>query len=246
MLNISEVKHISGRAGRYGIFDVGYVNSIQDRKYIQDLLNANYTPISLAKINFPETLLNLDENLSDTLITWSKITDKGFFVKTDVERDLMLCRYLEQFPIEKSQMLSLINIPFDERNDELLNMWKRFVKRYVNNTLDLKKEIENIFLTNDLESLELDHKKFDLIFSFMKAIHFENEEEYQLVKDKKLDISMKIIELLKKQKTNFKRCSKCGKKLSWNYPYGTCQDCYISSRRNSYFYDDFFDAQDWI
>lgn len=143
-------------------------------------------------------------------------------------------------------MLSLINIPFDERNDELLNMWKRFVKRYVNNTLDLKKEIENIFLTNDLESLELDHKKFDLIFSFMKAIHFENEEEYQLVKDKKLDISMKIIELLKKQKTNFKRCSKCGKKLSWNYPYGTCQDCYISSRRNSYFYDDFFDAQDWI
>ena len=152
-----------------------------------------------------------NENLSDTLITWSKITDKGFFVKTDVERDLMLCRYLEQFSIEKSQMLSLINIPFDERNDELLNMWKRFVKRYVNNTLDLKKEIENIFLTNDLESLELDHKKFDLIFSFMKAIHFENEEEYQLVKDKKLDISMKIIELLKKQKTNFKRCSKCRK-----------------------------------
>lgn len=246
MLNISEVKQISGRAGRYGIFDVGYVNSIQDRKYIKDLLNANYTPISLAKINFPETLLNLDENLSDTLITWSKITDKGFFVKTDVERDLMLCRYLEQFSIEKSQMLSLINIPFDERNDELLNMWKRFVKRYVNNTLDLKKEIANIFLTNDLESLELDHKKFDLIFSFMKAIHFENEEVYQLVKDKKFDISMKIIELLKKQKTNFKRCSKCGKKLSWNYPYGTCQDCYISSRRNSYFYDDFFDAQDWI
>ena len=64
MLNISEVKQISGRAGRYGIFDVGYVNSIQDRKYIKDLLNANYTPISLAKINFPETLLNLDQRLT--------------------------------------------------------------------------------------------------------------------------------------------------------------------------------------
>ena len=44
--------------------------------------------------------------LSDTLITWSKMTDKGFFVKTDVERDLMLCRYLEQFPIEKSRKMN--------------------------------------------------------------------------------------------------------------------------------------------
>ena len=247
-LNISEVKQIAGRAGRYGIYDVGYVNAIQDRKYIRRLLDSQYHSIDLAKINFPETLLNLDEKLSDTLITWSKITDKGIFVKTDVARDLMLCRYLEQFPLEKTQMLSLINMPFDERNDELLNMWRRFVKRFSNNTLVLKDEIKLMPLTDNLESLELAHKKFDLVFSFMKAIQSTDEEVFNIVKDSKLKISLKIIDLLKKEKTNFKKCSRCGKRLEWNYPYGMCQNCFNKSRRNYYYSfdeDDFdFDEEE--
>lgn len=245
MLNISEVKQISGRAGRYGIFDVGYVNAIADRKYIKKLLNSDYKDIELAKINFPETLLNLDEKLSDTLITWSKITDTGLFVKTDIERDLMLCRYLEQYPLEKSQILSLINMPFDERNDEILNLWKRLVKKYVKNTLNLKEEIKLMPLTDNLEALELAHKKFDLVFSFMKALQIQNEEIFEIVKNSKLKISMKIIELLKKEKTNFKRCSRCGKKLSWNYPYGICQNCYNRSLKYYDSDDRFNDESFW-
>lgn len=245
MLNISEVKQISGRAGRYGIFDVGYVNAIADRKYIKKLLNSDYKDIELAKINFPETLLNLDEKLSDTLITWSKITDTGLFVKTDIERDLMLCRYLEQYPLEKSQILSLINMPFDERNDEILNLWKRLVKKYVKNTLNLKEEIKLMPLTDNLEALELAHKKFDLVFSFMKALQIQNEEIFEIVKNSKLKISMKIIELLKKEKTNFKRCSRCGKKLSWNYPYGICQNCYNKSLKYYDSDDRFNDEAFW-
>ena len=244
LLNISEVKQIAGRAGRFGIYDIGYVNAISDRKYIRKLLNMNYKDIELAKINFPETLLNLDEKLSDTLITWSKITDKGLFVKTDIARDLMLCRYLEQFSLEKSMILSLINMPFDERNEVILNMWKRLVKKYVNNTLDLKEEIKLMPLTDDLEILELAHKQFDLVFSFMKAIQSTEIDVFQIVKDCKLKISMKIIEILKKEKTNFKRCSKCGKKLSWNYPYGMCQSCFSKSRRYYDWYDDDFEDDD--
>lgn len=247
MLNISEVKQIAGRAGRYGIYDKGYVNSIQDGKYIKRMLESNYKSIQLAKINFPETLLNLDENLSDTLITWSKITDSGIFVKTDIERDLMLCRYLEQFNIEKTQMLSLINMPFDERNETILYMWQRFVKKYVENKLDLKKEIKLMPLTDNLEELELAHKKFDLVFSFMKAINYTDEDVYEIVKDCKLKISLKIIEILKKQKTSFKRCSKCGKKMAWNYQYGMCQDCFQKQHSYHKWYDvdDDFDDDFW-
>lgn len=244
MLNKAEVKQIAGRAGRYGIFDVGYVNAIQDRKYIHHLLDSEYEDIELAKINFPETLLNLDEKLSDTLITWSKIPDKGIFVKTDIERDLKLCRYLEQFDFDKKQMLAFINIPFDEKNENLLYMWQRLVKKFAKGKLNLKEEIRLVPTTSDLAALELAHKQFDLVFSFMKAIGSTDEEVFEKVKKLKFDISMKIIEILKKTKTNFKRCSRCGKKLAWNYPYGICKECYNSSRR--YYYNEFFDDEDNI
>ena len=244
MLNKSEVKQIAGRAGRYGIFDAGYVNATQDRKYIHNLLDSEYEDIDLAKINFPETLLNLDEKLSDTLITWSKIPDKGIFVKTDIERDLKLCRYLEQFNFDKKQMLAFINMPFDEKNENLLYMWQRMVKKFAKGTLNLKEEIRLVPTTSDLATLELAHKQFDLVFSFMKAIGSTDEEVFEKVKRSKLDIAMKIIDILKKTKTNFKRCSRCGKKLAWNYPYGICKECYNASRR--YYYDEFFDDEDNI
>ena len=237
LLNISEVKQISGRAGRYGIFDTGYVNATQDRKYIKELLFDSYDDIPLAKINFPETLLNLDEKLSDTLITWSKIPDKGIFVKTDIERDLKLCRYLEQFNYDKIQMLAFINMPFDERNQDILYMWQRLVKTFAKGTLNLQQEMRRIPNTEELMALEQLHKEYDLIFSFMKAANLNNEEIFEKVKERKFEISMKIIEILKKKKTNFKKCSRCGKKLAWNYPYSICQPCYAASRN---YYDDFY------
>lgn len=241
MVDISEVKQIAGRAGRYGIYDVGYVNAIQDRKYIKKLLNGTYYDIDYAKINFPETLLTMDDQLSDILITWSKIPDKDIFIKTDIDRDLMLCRYLEQFKFDKQQMLSFINMPFDECNDDILHLWQRLVKKYATNKLNLMNEIQLMPLTDHLETLELAHKKFDLIFSFMKAINSNEEEVFEKVKDCKLKISMKIIEILKKQKNTFKRCSRCGKKLAWNYPYGMCQACFNSTKYYNWDEDeDFF------
>lgn len=71
----------------------------------------------------------------------------------------------------------------------------------------------------------------------MKAINSIEEDVFALIKENKLKISMKIIEILKKNKNSFKRCSCCGKKLSWNYPYGMCNNCY--SQR--YTYNDFYD-----
>ena len=79
----------------------------------------------------------------------------------------------------------------------------------------------------------------------MKALQIQNEEIFEIVKNSKLKISMKIIELLKKEKTNFKRCSRCGKKLSWNYPYGICQNCYNRSLKYYDSDDRFNDESFW-
>ena len=239
-LNSSEVKQIAGRAGRMGMFEKGYVNALEERKYIKKTLEKKYTDIPFARFEFPETLINLDEKLSDILIIWSKITDNYLFVKTDLQRSLLLCRYLEQFDLTKEQMLKFINIPFDERNRDLLWMWERLIKDYVKHINLSDVYIYNYFQQishlTDLTYLETAYKKMDLLFSFLKSINSDNEELYKRINQEKEAISTKIIQEMKKRKTSFKSCRRCSKKMAWNHPYSICEECHESSYR---YWDDF-------
>ena len=237
-LNISEVKQIAGRAGRMGMFEKGYVNALEDRKGIERRLNGVYESIDRARFGFPETLININETLSDTFIIWSKIPDPELFVKTDIQRSLLLCRYVERFDFDKVQMLKFINIPFDDRNDELLRIWQQLIASYSKDKIVVDSVLQFVGTSNDLSSLELDYKKLDLLFSFLKSIDTQNEEYFKRVTELKEEISMKLIKELKKKKNIFKHCNVCGKKLPWNYEYGMCQKCFEKQRR--WYYDEYY------
>lgn len=235
MLNVSEVKQIAGRAGRMGMFEQGWVNSLEDRQDIRKLMLSDYQDIEQARLGFPETLININETLSDTFILWSKIPDKGFFIKTDIQRSLLLCRHLERLNFSKEQMLKFISIPFDERNDTLLYLWLELVSTYNNNNLNIERQLGLIGKDNDLFALELDYKKLDLIFSFLKSIDEPRAELFVKVTELKESISLKLINELKKEKNTFKSCNICGRKLPWNYEYGICKKCF--GKQKHYRYD---------
>jgi ATP-dependent RNA helicase SUPV3L1/SUV3 len=238
-LNISEVKQIAGRAGRMGMFDKGYVNALEDRDDIEYCLYDNYSPILKARLGFPETLVNIDETLTDTFIIWSKIQDQGIFVKTDMQRSILLCRYLERFNFDKVQMLKFINIPFDEKNNTLLYLWQSLIQQFSQGKIDIESKVKYIGKSQDLFDLELDYKKLDLIFSFLKSIDAQEADYFKLVTELKEAISLKLIKELKKRKNTFKSCKICGKKLAWNYEYGMCKKCFEKQKRR-YYYDDYY------
>ena len=240
-LNVSEVKQIAGRAGRMGMFEKGYVNALEDKKMLRKILNTDYMQIPTAKLEFPETLLSIDEKLSDTLVIWSHIPDKGVFEKSDTTRALLLCRYLEDFDFTKEQMLKFINIPFDDRNASLMAIWRELIKQYSNDIICVEKYLKNVDYSYGLEALESSYKELDLLFSFLKSIDSDDEELFNTVNQKKEEISSKLIIELKKRKNVFKSCKRCGRQIPWNHAYGICDKCYRSGRSFCYSGFEMFD-----
>ena len=239
-----EIQQIAGRAGRYGIYNVGFVNSYNN-SYIKKSLNATITPLTYSYISFAPSLIGLDVKLSKIISKWQEIkTSNNLFIKTDTQRMIELCKFLEgktdkQDYLTKKKIYDLITIPFD---DKLLNLWQEIaVKILFDNTIDLNNKLPSC-KHRDMETLELAYKKCDLLHNFAYKFNikdFDNKAFLKTVFERKRAISEKIIELLEKRSYAGKRCSECGCELSWEYPYKMCNNCY-QAQRAFYRYNNFY------
>jgi hypothetical protein len=226
-LFVSEIKQISGRAGRKNIYNTGYVNSVADRSYISeslevqlpDLSKAYYIPLEKYVLSLP--MGTLEERLLCCMDARSGIE---YIHKADIEQPLKLLRMIarERLPLTNEQLCRLIFIPFDESNTTLLMQWYDYIKRYVSNDYFSVPELR--FET--LENLELYYKRLDLYYSFCKnmSIEFNRDEVMRL----KYQTSEKIHDLLRTNITTMSRkCRRCSEELEWNFRYNICDKCYV-------------------
>ena len=73
-LTEQEVKQIAGRAGRQGMYEVGYCNTEKYRnKVIGDKLQAPSTKVRYAYLDFPETLLSVNGPISMLIEQWDRL-----------------------------------------------------------------------------------------------------------------------------------------------------------------------------
>lgn len=229
-LNVQEVKQIAGRAGRKGIYDTGYVNSLYNERHINKLLNTPYEKIKKACIQVPETLLTLDIPLSVILEKWIQVKEDGIFFKRDCKDAYKKAVYLETYcrNMTKEEMWSLICIPVDSE-DSIYSVWKNLCSVYYENR-DIR-DILSYDLTpgNRLDILEHNYKVLDLYYAFAKRTdrNKDDNEFMEMIAREKEQCSMDIIEVLKNnKKENLKRCTSCGKILPAIYPYRKCEKCH--------------------
>ena len=229
-LNVQEVKQIAGRAGRKGIYDTGYVNSLYNERHINKLLNTPYEKIKKACIQVPETLLTLDIPLSVILEKWIQVKEDGIFFKRDCKDAYKKAVYLETYcrNMTKEEMWSLICIPVDSE-DSIYSVWKNLCSVYYENR-DIR-DILSYDLTpgNRLDILEHNYKVLDLYYAFAKRTgrNKADNEFMEMIAREKEQCSMDIIEVLKNnKKENLKRCTSCGKILPAIYPYRKCEKCH--------------------
>ena len=232
-LHAPEVKQIAGRAGRRGMFNTGYVASMLDVKMMQELFEEKYTPIKHAKIQLPKSLINLDIPLSDIIYNWCNIPNDGVFEKSDMQQDMKLCKILEaNIDLPKETMLDLISIPFDEKVQDLEDLWFCLIMCHFNNgdiftEMDLPEFNEH----SDLEWLELTYKKFDLYYSFARTVHYNKNDFIPLITKLKEEVAIYIMENLKTKEMH-RRCRICSREIPWDHPYSICEKCY--RKRNRY------------
>lgn len=229
-LNVQEVKQIAGRAGRKGIYDTGYVNSLYNERHINKFLNTPYEKIKKACIQVPETLLTLDIPLSVILEKWIQVKEDGIFFKRDCKDAYKKALYLETYcrNMTKEVMWSLICIPVDSE-DSIYSVWKNLCSVYYENR-DIRDMLSyDITPGNRLDILEHNYKVLDLYYAFAKRTgrNKDDNEFMEMIAREKEQCSMDIIEVLKNnKKENLKRCTSCGKILPAIYPYRKCDKCH--------------------
>ncbi len=231
-LRASEVKQIAGRAGRRGIFDIGYVNADGGRRFIEGLLGEELEEIEEAMIDFPETLIDIDAPLSEIMEKWVMTPVKDGYNLAVTEIEIELARWLEKYTDDKHLIYELVTIPFSERDDDLLELWQKLslwrIDGMEGELPELSDEIPyRVSTPAELDEAEHAYARQDLLYQF--ARHFA-PDRLPLIRDQKQHLSDMIITFLGSQRLPSKKCPRCGRAMKWNYPYRICDHCFRRTR----------------
>ncbi len=225
-LEAEEIRQIAGRAGRYGYYDVGYVQSAMDTEYIGKKLEEPLYPIKRARVGFPEILLDIDMELDEIIEAWEQTKNLPMYDKISMAESVKKYRYLKNYRRKLSYMedrkfvLSLITCPFDVKDREVLRLWLKYCEKptQFHNCPMLPQDFS-------LEGLESYYKQLDLYTQFSGRMNWEVDREEVAVNREWAQ--HEIGELLKEDKGQFeKKCRSCGTVLPWDYAYPICQECY--------------------
>ena len=231
-LTDAEIKQIAGRAGRYGMYDTGYVNAFGFKAMIAQALNKPLLPLTEAVIRFPESLLGLPLPLSQIIDQWLSMQDKSCFSKASTTRMAALTGLMETKHTNKALLYRFICIPFDETDPDLLGRWKEMYHAECGKEhLDVLPEMPEIrdpeeCTVQQLDQLEADYRRCDLYYNYVRLFLEEPEKTLDEIQRRKDLISQGIVHILSTQKLQTKTCRSCKRHLPWNWPYRLCESCY--------------------
>ena len=150
---------------------------------------------------------------------------KAPYTRMDISRYIYIISIIEQelkLNFSKADLLKAGNIPFDEKNEALLNQFRKYLKALARGD----KEVDKPTLAGKyLSQLETYYKMLDLYYSFSKVYGLEYDKEW--LADEKLGVANKINELLIHDLSKKGSCCrKCGRHIPLDSGYGICEDCY--------------------
>jgi ATP-dependent RNA helicase SUPV3L1/SUV3 len=219
-LNFTEIKQIAGRAGRYKMYDLGQVLTMSNVSLVKNAINSPAELIKKITIGFPKEALDYDYPLENMLKIWDSLPENELFVRADMRDAEFLLSKLKKIAqnTTKEMIYSLITCPIDIKNDKLVKYYTDCCHNIINNMPVIKP----YFKENTLESCELKYHAYDVYHQLMRRIGIEDD-----CKEEKENLSKKINDFLKSEKTDFlKRCRICGKILDVRGRFSICDECY--------------------
>ena len=228
-LKPEEIKQIAGRAGRFGMYSRGYVGATQNLPAIRAGLEAVVPPLEYAVAGFSELVLQVDFDLLEVLTQWNQMPTVEPYRRLDISRYITLISKMREmgFVLTKEQELRAANIPFDETEEALRELFFDFLRRYQQG-----ESIEQPGLPEKeqtLPLLELYYRKLDLYFSFSKAFYLPVDEDR--LYDSRERVAEEINEiLLHKLRNNIRFCGRCGKALALHHRGRLCDACFRRER----------------
>ena len=235
-LTDAEIKQIAGRAGRYGLYDTGWVNAFGFRGTVERALERPLLKLTEAVIGFPESLLGLPLPLTQIIDQWLAMKDKGCFSKASAQRMALLAAMMETKRTDKALLYRFLCIPFDETDLDLLTRWKAMYHAECARThIDVISQLPDYLNPEDctvemLDGLEENYRRCDLYYNYARLFLDEPDRILDEIQRRKYLISQGIIHILSTQKLRQKTCPGCNRPLPWNWPYRLCDACHDRQR----------------
>lgn len=231
-LRTPEIKQIAGRAGRYGIYDKGYVSAMgeQELEYIRERFEAPEEPLTQVNLGFPQVLLDINAPLDELMKIWYSVTPSEPFVKENIDEALYLyeqakkCRNMIDGFENKHLLYQMITCPIDIKDRKVVALWLNYCKTW-SADVSLERPVLRREKKGGILQYETYYKQLDLYYQFSHRMQKEIDEEWLAAEREKTE--MQIMNYLAKGKQNYiARCRYCGKLLPLGSPFQVCDRCY--------------------
>ncbi len=131
LITSQETKQIAGRAGRIGIYDVGYVACMEDEiAFIENRLEVLDDEIETAVVGPSEAIMNIGIlPLREKLALWSTREESlNYYRKKDVRDYILILDKLKPYRLSETVQWRLMTLPFDVNNEALLGQFIIYVE----------------------------------------------------------------------------------------------------------------------
>lgn len=194
-LKSQEVKQIAGRAGRIGIYDVGYVAGTGNNyEFITDKLEETDEVIKQAVIGPSEAILKIKTlPLIEKLALWSTRKEKlDYYRKMDIGDYIIVLDKIKELRLKESIEWNLLKVPFDVSSDELMSQFLFYVDElFIAKNKGITKPT---IIGGTLDELEIYYQKINMYYSFSKVFNLKVDIEW--IYDQRVQISEQINEIL--------------------------------------------------
>jgi len=176
-LTSQETKQIAGRAGRIGIYDVGYVACMEDDiSFVENQLQIQDDGIEKAVVGPSEAILNIGIlPLKEKLALWSTREESlKYYRKKDVRDYLLILDKLKPYKLSETVEWRLMMLPFDVNSEEMLGQFICYVEECF--TMKAEELSRPDLTAHSLSFYEQYYQKVNLYYSFSKSMNLDFDE----------------------------------------------------------------------
>jgi len=244
-LHPTEVAQISGRAGRYGLEEVGYIGAL-DEKCLETITSKFYQPLPKLELPF-SVMASLEhvmligeiletENLSTILNFFAENMEfEGPFVAANIDSMLEIAAIVDEYHLDLKTRFHLACAPASISSPYIESVFHRYIKQIEAGSSveyipprDLPKYAQtNEMMLNAEDRVREISLYLWLSFKFGELFpHTDNAIQARVRLNNFIEASLK-------QGNFVKKCNRCGKSLDFTYRFSVCDNCFSKGRRGS-------------
>ncbi len=241
----TEVVQIAGRAGRYGLEEVGYIGAL-DGKTLETITSKFYQPIPKLELPF-SVMANLEhvmligeiletENLTTILNFFAENMEfEGPFVAANIDSMLEIAAIVDEYRLDLKTRFHLACAPASISSPYIESVFHRYIKQIEANQ-PVKyfppRDLPKVAQTNEMMLNAEDRVREISLYLWLSFKFEELFQETQQAIDARLRLN-NYIEASLKQGNFIKKCTRCGKSLDFTYKFSICDSCFTKGRRGS-------------